>query len=44
MAKENSKRVEKWMCAICGYVFENKTIPIKCPVCGAGKENFVKIK
>ena len=34
----------KWICGICGYVYEGKTLPddFKCPVCGRGPEVFRK--
>jgi len=43
--------MEKWRCKICGYTTEEITSyeeveepPEKCPVCGAEKEDFEKIK
>ncbi len=30
----------KFVCRVCNYVFESKTIPKKCPYCG--KEGVVK--
>lgn len=34
----------KWICEICGYVYEGETLPenFKCPVCGRGPEYFRK--
>ena len=34
----------KWVCGICGYVYEGETLPenFKCPVCGRGPEVFRK--
>ena len=36
--------VGKWICGICGYVYEGETLPeyFKCPVCGRGPEVFRK--
>lgn len=36
------KRDEKilWKCDICGYVFEGKSPPLKCPVCRASKDHY----
>lgn len=31
-----------YMCAACGHIAIGK-IPVKCPECGAGKDNFQKI-
>jgi len=30
----------KWRCKICGYIHEGDSPPDKCPVCGAGPEDF----
>jgi len=32
----------KFVCTVCGYVFEGDTPPEKCPVCGVGADKFVK--
>ncbi len=31
-----------FMCMICGFMSPG-VLPVKCPVCGAGKENFRKV-
>ena len=31
---------EKFVCGVCGYVFEGNDAPEKCPQCGAPKEKF----
>ena len=31
----------KWVCQVCGYVFEGDKAPEKCPQCGAPAEKFV---
>ena len=33
----------KWVCSVCGYVYEGAEAPEKCPVCGAPKEKFTKV-
>ena len=33
----------KWVCTVCGYVYEGAEAPDKCPVCGAAKEKFTKL-
>lgn len=32
----------KWVCSVCGYVYEGEAAPEKCPQCGAPAEKFVK--
>ena len=32
----------KWVCNVCGYVYEGETAPEKCPVCGAPASKFQK--
>ena len=32
----------KWVCSVCGYVYEGETAPEKCPQCGAPAEKFVE--
>ena len=32
--------VKKWVCSVCGYVYEGEEAPEHCPVCNAGKEKF----
>jgi rubrerythrin len=34
--------MKKFVCSVCGYVFEGDEAPKKCPVCGAPKEKFVE--
>jgi rubrerythrin len=33
----------KWVCSVCGYVYEGPQPPEKCPVCGAPKEKFSQL-
>ena len=42
--KEERGCSEKWVCQVCGYVYEGETLPadLKCPVCGRGPEFFKK--
>ena len=37
--KEN-KRMKKWICKVCGYVYEGEEAPEICPLCGVGSEEF----
>lgn len=32
----------KFVCSVCGYVYEGEAAPEKCPVCGAPASKFVK--
>ncbi|HAK45503.1 MAG TPA: reverse rubrerythrin [Spirochaeta sp.] len=32
--------MKKWVCSVCGYVYEGDEAPAKCPQCGAAKEKF----
>lgn len=32
----------RWVCSVCGYVFDGETAPEKCPQCGADASKFNK--
>ena len=32
--------MKKFVCSVCGYVYEGETAPEKCPQCGVGAEKF----
>jgi rubrerythrin len=32
--------MKKFVCSVCGYVYEGEAAPEKCPVCGVGPEKF----
>lgn len=34
--------MKKFVCSICGYVYEGNAAPEKCPVCGASADKFVE--
>ena len=34
----------KWVCSVCGYVYEGEAAPEKCPLCGAGADKFNKVE
>ena len=48
IAEENSTDKNKYVCSVCGYVYDGETpfeeLPEdwKCPVCGQPKSAFVK--
>ena len=36
--------MKKFVCSVCGYVYEGESAPAKCPQCGVGPEKFVEQK
>ena len=32
--------MKKFVCTVCGYVFEGEAAPAECPVCHAGADKF----
>ena len=34
----------KWVCTVCGYVYEGETAPAECPVCHVGTDKFKKVE
>ncbi len=34
--------MKKFVCTVCGYVYEGESAPEKCPVCGAAAEKFTE--
>jgi len=34
--------MKKFICTVCGYVYEGETAPDKCPQCNAPKEKFIE--
>ena len=36
--------MKKWVCQVCGYVYEGEKAPEKCPQCGVGPEKFSEQK
>ena len=32
----------KWVCNVCGYVYEGENAPEVCPICKAPAEKFTK--
>ncbi len=34
----------KWICTICGYVYEGPEPPAKCPKCGVPADKFKKVE
>ena len=44
--KVESKSNVKYVCTVCGYVYEGDPLPkdYKCPICGAGPEKFKRVE
>ena len=42
--KPEAPKKKGYVCKICGYVYEGEELPedFKCPLCGVGKDLFVK--
>ena len=36
--------MKKWVCQVCGYIYEGDTAPEECPVCHVGAEKFEELK
>ncbi|MBR1724831.1 MAG: NADH peroxidase [Ruminococcus sp.] len=36
--------MSKWICSVCGYIFEGENPPAACPVCKAPAEKFNKVE
>ena len=34
--------MKKFVCSVCGYVYEGEEAPAQCPVCKAPAEKFIK--
>ena len=41
---EKESSAARWVCDICGYVYEGDALPedFKCPICGAGPDHFTQ--
>lgn len=35
--------MKKWVCKVCGYVYEGKNPPDECPICGVGPDEFEEV-
>ena len=36
--------MKKWVCTVCGYVWEGENPPEKCPQCGVPASKFIEQK
>ena len=43
-AVEEAPAASRWVCGVCGYVYEGDELPddFKCPICGVGPDRFTK--
>ena len=39
---EEDHNMKKWVCQVCGYVFEGENPPEKCPQCGVPASKFTE--
>lgn len=41
----SEKRIRKFKCKVCGYIYEGESLPsdISCPICGVGADEFEEI-
>lgn len=35
--------MKKYICDVCGYIYEGETPPIQCPICKASDEHFTEL-
>ena len=40
--KKEKNIMKKFVCTVCGYVYEGEEAPDKCPICHVGKDKFVE--
>ncbi len=38
------KIMKKFVCTVCGYVYEGENPPAECPQCHVGPEKFKEVK
>ena len=43
-AEAQAAEPTRWVCSICGYVYEGETLPedYTCPLCGMGADKFIQ--
>ena len=35
--------MKKFVCPVCGYVYEGENPPDECPICGVGPDEFEEV-
>ena len=44
-AQEMGEKIERWKCSTCGFIHDGRMTPdFKCPICGRGADQFVKME
>ena len=44
-AQETGEEIERWKCSTCGFIHDGRMTPdFRCPICGQGADQFVKIE
>ncbi|MBR6727730.1 MAG: NADH peroxidase, partial [Clostridia bacterium] len=36
--------MKKWVCKVCGYIYEGENPPAECPVCHVKSDKFEEVK
>ena len=44
MWKNERRFIMKFVCTVCGYVYEGDAAPAECPICHAGADKFKKVE
>ncbi|MGL5868059.1 rubredoxin-like domain-containing protein, partial [Clostridium chrysemydis] len=34
--------MKRFICTVCGYVYEGESAPLKCPICNVGPDKFIE--
>ncbi len=42
--KTGGTAMDKWVCTVCGYIYEGEQPPAECPVCHAAADKFKKVE
>ena len=42
--QEGGNAMDKWVCTVCGYIYEGEQPPAECPVCHASADKFKKVE
>ncbi len=42
--KTEDNTMAKWVCSVCGYIYEGEAAPAQCPVCKVPAEKFNKVE
>ncbi len=42
--QQGGTAMDKWVCTVCGYIYEGEQPPAECPVCHASADKFKKVE